>query len=584
MPDITTTVDIHIDLDKGLQSQPLRMMLAAGNAQAHQLRLHALRNGTPIDLSGTSVSGFCLRADGSTVPLEGKIENGAAVLLLSAACYAVPGTARISMTLIYGETIATHVLATAMVDAISSEIIVDPEHVIPSLTELLGQIAAMEQATDAAVGAAEFANASGEQAYLLAQQATVNLTTQVNERLRRIAPPIINTAAGDGVIVLTDSSENSFERLSIFGRTTQEGTPSPDNPAELVNIGTKGNIGLMVRGKNLLKNIATSGAWNGISFTVNEDGGVHLTGTATQLFSLVLTETGFIPAGKYLMLPARAGAANRAYVDVIAGGAQVVLAQAAETRPFTIKDGDNAYARIIVPEGETIDAMLYPVIYSASVTDLAFEPFMDGGSMTVIPPDEMHGIPVSSGGNYTDANGQQWICDEIDLARGVYIQRIRMAEAGSFSWTINPTWTESNPSATLAYARITGLKHGTCLSTSFVNRVFTTAPTYWNSGEMATQADGVLYAAIPKLDNPTNEGFAEYLSDRGVWILYQLAEPIETPLPDDIMAAAMALKSLYPNTTIINDEGAGMAAAYVADTKLYIDNKFAALAAASIDQ
>ena len=39
-----------------------------------------------------------------------------------------------------------------------------------------------------------------------------------------------------------------------------------------------------------------------------------------------------------------------------------------------------------------------------------------------------------------------------------------------------------------------------------------------------------------------------------------------------------------PNTTIINDEGAGMAAAYVADTKLYIDNKFAALAAASIDQ
>lgn len=583
MPDITTTLDIHIDLDKGLQSQPLRMMLAAGNAQAHQLRLHALRDGTPIDLSGTSVSGFCLRADGSTVPLEGKIENGAAVLLLSAACYAVPGTARISMTLIYGETIATHVLATAMVDAISSEIIVDPEHVIPSLTELLGQIAAMEQATDAAVGAAEFANASGEQAYLLAQQATVNLTTQVNERLRRIAPPVIPEASGDGVIVLTDSSENSFERLSIFGRTTQEGTPSPDNPAELVNIGTKGNIVLMVRGKNLLQNIATSGAWNGISFTVNEDGGVHLTGTATQLFALNITEAGFIPAGNYKLLPARAGAANRAYVDVIAGGVQVVQSQTAQTMPFTIEEGGNAYARIIVPEGETIDAVLYPVIYSASVTDLGFEPFKDGGSMTLIPPAEIFGIPVSGGGNYTDETGQQWLCDEIDLAKGVFVKNVPF---------INLTFLSYNATGT-AGVFTTKLTHA-AIPTGYTDDqtdvlMCNTLPPLPRSQCVAgvqgvSLASGYLYVCVPECT--TTDELLAWFENNQTFAMYRPAKPInqETVLPDDIMSAAMALKSLYPNTTIINDEGAGMAAAYVADTKLYIDNKFAALAAASIDQ
>lgn len=584
MADIYREDIATIDLTEPLRREQVGKTFATGDKLGNRVGVRVRRNHVDVDLSGHAATGYFIRSDLQTVVIPGKVEDELAYVDIPQACLTERGPFSLAIKISGGDVTQTvRVLDGSLILTQTDTLIAEAE-AIPTLDDIFAQIAAMEQATDAAVGAAEFANASGEQAFLLAQQATVSLTTQVNERLRRIAPPVIPEASGDGVIVLTDSSENSFERLSIFGKTTLSDRPSLDNPAELVNIGTKGNIGLMVRGKNLLKNIATSGAWNGISFTVNEDGGVRLTGTATQLFALNITEAGFIPAGKYLMLPARAGAANRAYVDVIAGGVQVVQSQTAETRPFTIKDGDNAYARIIVPEGETIDAMLYPVIYSASVTDLGFEPFKDGGSMTVIPPDEMHGIPVSSGGNYTDANGQQWICDEIDLARGMYVQRIRMAEAGSFSWTINPTWTESNPSATLAYARITGLKHGACLSTSLVNRVFTAVPTYWNSGEMATQADGVLYAAIPKLDNPTNEGFAEYLSDRGVWILYQLAEPIETPLTDDVMSVAAALKSLYPNTTIINDEGAGMLAAYVADTKLYIDNKFAALAAASIDQ
>lgn len=39
-------------------------------------------------------------------------------------------------------------------------------------------------------------------------------------------------------------------------------------------------------------------------------------------------------------------------------------------------------------------------------------------TLTLQTPNALPGIPVSSGGNYTDENGQQWICDEVDLARG----------------------------------------------------------------------------------------------------------------------------------------------------------------------
>lgn len=62
----------------------------------------------------------------------------------------------------------------------------------------------------------------------------------------------------------------------------------------------------------------------------------------------------------------------------------------------------------------------------------------DGGTITVTvgdgadgqqtialqTPNGLHGIPVTSGGNYTDPSRQQWVCDEVDLERGVRVQRV----------------------------------------------------------------------------------------------------------------------------------------------------------------
>lgn len=45
--------------------------------------------------------------------------------------------------------------------------------------------------------------------------------------------------------------------------------------------------------------------------------------------------------------------------------------------------------------------------------------------LSIQTPNGLPGIPVDSGGNYTDASGQQWVCDEVDFERGVYVQRIQ---------------------------------------------------------------------------------------------------------------------------------------------------------------
>lgn len=57
-------------------------------------------------------------------------------------------------------------------------------------------------------------------------------------------------------------------------------------------------------------------------------------------------------------------------------------------------------------------------------------------TLTLQTPNALPGIPVTSGGNYTDENGQQWVCDEVDLARGVRVQRItKFKLTSSMSWT-----------------------------------------------------------------------------------------------------------------------------------------------------
>ena len=48
--------------------------------------------------------------------------------------------------------------------------------------------------------------------------------------------------------------------------------------------------------------------------------------------------------------------------------------------------------------------------------------------LSIQTPNGLPGIPVESGGNYTDADGQQWVCDEVDFEKGVYRKTVGVIE------------------------------------------------------------------------------------------------------------------------------------------------------------
>ena len=94
-------------------------------------------------------------------------------------------------------------------------------------------------------------------------------------------------------------------------------------------------------------------------------------------------------------------------------------------------------------------------------------------TITLQTPNGLPGIPVTSGGNYTDQSGQQWVCDEVDLKRGVRVQRIdktsfdntkTLAEQNAILAT--PVETPLTPAELTAYKALTTYAPNTVVQAS----------------------------------------------------------------------------------------------------------------------
>ena len=84
-----------------------------------------------------------------------------------------------------------------------------------------------------------------------------------------------------GGITLTDADDAAFGGVTVLGATTETGTgdKGPDNPYALTGVQP---IKVTVCGKNLLPSNATSGTTAGLTRTVDENGVIHLSGTASS--------------------------------------------------------------------------------------------------------------------------------------------------------------------------------------------------------------------------------------------------------------------------------------------------------------
>lgn len=167
----------RIDVDAEIQMTPLKSLYASGDKDAHIFELSLYRGAEEMDLSGASAQGYFIRADGYTVPITGAISGNIVTLTLSEGCYYVVGNFNLIIKVSIGESRKSVFWGNGYVVRSMTDAIVDEENVIPSLDELLAQIAAAESAAKAANQAASAANSAATSARQAASAADTNASS-----------------------------------------------------------------------------------------------------------------------------------------------------------------------------------------------------------------------------------------------------------------------------------------------------------------------------------------------------------------------------------------------------------------------
>lgn len=145
---------LQSDLKKPVKVKQLQGNMFSADNGGNLIGVEVTDEGSPASLSG-SAYGYVIRADGATVVVEGTLSENKASITLPTSCYVVVG--EISIVIKVGTT--TVGACVGYVYRSTTDTIVDPGSVVPSLAELLAKIADCEAATTAANNAAANANA-----------------------------------------------------------------------------------------------------------------------------------------------------------------------------------------------------------------------------------------------------------------------------------------------------------------------------------------------------------------------------------------------------------------------------------------
>lgn len=174
-------------------------------------------------------------------------------------------------------------------------------------------------------------------------------------------------------------------------------------------------------------------------------------------------------------------------------------------------------------------------------------------TLTINTPNGLCGIPVDTGGNYTDSTGQQWICDEVDFERRVFVQRIKVLKCTTFiqipygsetHWYLSVNITDSGLRDTEEKA----YKYVKCDKLPVVSQKQETAYDYPIVAPYGHKDYMELRFRAPKTLYDSIDDFRAAIT--GCIVIYPLATPIETPLTAEELAAYKAIKS-YPHYTHI---------------------------------
>lgn len=400
----------------------------------------------------------------------------------------------------------------------------------------------------------------------------IDVSEVVEEELQNYAPisaAIRPTVVGNPA-VCEDSVAWGLQGLKIYGKSTQDGTPSPENPVPIVSAGDGGSIDLTVCGSNLLDlSQGRNGTGEGVTFTKNPDGSYQMIGAATGSAGNVWflgsyygpNVLFYLQPGTYFAQDCALFYNGKGVFDSSAGDTKFVLT---EITPV------GGVRNPVMSIGETYNKTIYPAIFTGE-TAQPWKPYT-GKSISVSTPNGLPGVPVESGGNFTDADGQQLVCNFIDLSDGKKHYPVKKYLAEELSFSVNASWTQANPDYAFAYSPLFGSKPiGRAISNTLKSIKLTSHLAINEPIVMVETSSNysVLYVAVLKsnLSQVSSVGIKSYLTSISAEFIAANTNPDETEeISAEELAAYRALTT-YDGATVIStaEPVAGIEARYILD-------------------
>ena len=583
--------EFYVDLKNGTTQYREKKPLAQGDAYADKIIVHVQEGGHDVPLDGVGVSAKVIRYDGQTVTLVGSVEDGAACVVLDPACYTVPGDVKVSVALSAGDMVQTVLALLMNVENSETGIVVD-NGVIGDLTSILTAIAEMRTATDAANNAAaeamettaaviEDAQAAVDEINRESDAAKEALATEVRTAIAEmsaavsVAAPSIMEDSAASIVTVDDAASRPAVQLVSTIKPAQPGTgdPSPDNVRPISGWDT---ANLTRTGRNLVSHLDYIKTNGHTATTLSESyidvtnptqydyGNIPVQLKAGVTYTLVIdwevygrddASTGNTSASYYI---GKAGTTS-AYIRTRTNGVNRVVKQYTfeedmKGRISWCPNSDSSLpacsrSRIMLLEGE----------YTAD-TAPAFEP-CDKQSLTADLPETVYG-------------------GTLDWTTGLLtVTHEAISYDGTEEWTFAPT---------NHVCSLNGMPSRLLIGNQEVYHICSHyRPRKYATG--ASQTDKSCYTLntttlmVKDTSLTSLEDWTAYLASQAaagtpMTIVWQL-KPARyvthqlTPQQLDMLKGCNAVWSDAGETSVV----------YIADTKLYIDNAVAAIAAAIIN-
>ena len=387
--------------------------------------------------------------------------------------------------------------------------------------------------------------------------------------------PAIVTASDTGkALTVNDSSESALKGLTAYGESTQDGTPTPDSPVEIVSVE---NPVISIYGKNLIPYPyeETTKTINGITFTDNGDGTVTANGTATAAayFRLQSTKPINVENQTVVLSGCPVGGSTSSYFILLSYGGNSYQdigsgLTRTPTEPVTIQ--------LRVASGATVNNITFKPQLELGSVATAYEP--NSRLQTVTVPYTFRGLKNTA--------TEQWSArDELRVGNGKVETKTsfkKMIFNGTENWS--------------AYTSQSNHFQITVGDNAFGSDSVVRIACNYLPGRAAYSNAGVDYGAFSadgsrlrfkNKDISTAEEWKAWLSELSsngtpFTVVYKLANDIATDITaTEAGQALLALKTNYPTTSVISDIDLNIT--YKADTKNYIDNKIAALTALTLE-